>query len=237
MPRSGGVYALPSPPNPLVPNTLAKAEDLNTTLTDIATALTGSVPTDGSASLAGDLNANGHNISGVNGLTATGLTATNVTSTGTITGNAINTTGSIAAAGNITSSANMSVTGNLTANGEAFLNGLAINSYDSWGWSFSRNATTGGHYENHTSDGQHADLWVGGVRQWIGYNITLMRLDGSGNLAVHGTVTPGGVLLSLPDVATSDPRRELQAMLDGGQLDVARALSLLIALAVERVPA
>lgn len=55
MPRSGGSYSLPSPPHPLVANTLAKAEDLNTVHTDIASALTGSVPVDGSAAMTGAL--------------------------------------------------------------------------------------------------------------------------------------------------------------------------------------
>jgi len=62
MPRSGGTYTLPSPPNPLVANTLAKAADMNTTFSDLATALTGSVPVDGSAPMTGNLNVNGHNV-------------------------------------------------------------------------------------------------------------------------------------------------------------------------------
>ena len=54
MPRAGGVYTLPAG-NPVVTLTVISSSWANTTLSDIATALTGSVPTDGSAPLTGQL--------------------------------------------------------------------------------------------------------------------------------------------------------------------------------------
>lgn len=87
MPRTGGTYYLPSPPMPLVPGTLAAAEDMNTIFSDIATALTNSVPTDGSAAITGNLNLNGYSITG-----ATNISAGNVNASGTVTAPVFNAT-------------------------------------------------------------------------------------------------------------------------------------------------
>jgi microcystin-dependent protein len=55
MPRnSQGLYTLPAG-NPVVPNTLIESVWANTTMTDIAAALTASLPRDGSAPMTGDL--------------------------------------------------------------------------------------------------------------------------------------------------------------------------------------
>jgi hypothetical protein len=175
--------------------------------------------------------------SGVNvpNVTATGtvhasgaISGSNVTATGNLSGSSITTTGNLSAAGisssgNITASANMSATGNLEVDGSTYLNSLAIDSFDNWGWNFYRSGADGGHYESHTSDGQHYDRWLSAVRIWVGYSTTLMQLDGSGNLSVHGTVTPGGVLLDAPAGATN-AKETLQTMLDSGKIDVGQAL-------------
>jgi hypothetical protein len=54
MPRAGGVYTLPAG-NPVVTLTVISSSWANTTMSDIATALTGSLPTDGSAPMTGPL--------------------------------------------------------------------------------------------------------------------------------------------------------------------------------------
>ena len=55
MPRnSQGLYTLPAG-NPVVPNTLIEANWANPTMDDIAAALTGSLPRDGSAPMTGPL--------------------------------------------------------------------------------------------------------------------------------------------------------------------------------------
>lgn len=54
MPRAGGVYTLPAG-NPVVTLTVISSAWANTTMSDIALALTGSVPTDGSAAMTGPL--------------------------------------------------------------------------------------------------------------------------------------------------------------------------------------
>jgi hypothetical protein len=64
---------------PFVAGTLAAAEDVNTVFQDIASALTGSVPVDGSAAFTGPVNFNNQPISGISALTATSGTFTNLT--------------------------------------------------------------------------------------------------------------------------------------------------------------
>lgn len=54
MPRAGGIYTLPAG-NPVVTLTVISSAWANTTLSDIATALTGSLPTDGTAVMTGPL--------------------------------------------------------------------------------------------------------------------------------------------------------------------------------------
>lgn len=54
MPRSGGVYTLPAG-NPVVTLTVISSAWANTTMADIATALTGSLPVDGTAPMVGPL--------------------------------------------------------------------------------------------------------------------------------------------------------------------------------------
>lgn len=54
MPRSGGVYTLPAG-NPVVTLTVISSAWANTTMSDVATALTGSLPTDGTAPMTGAL--------------------------------------------------------------------------------------------------------------------------------------------------------------------------------------
>jgi hypothetical protein len=62
MSRNGsGVYTLPAG-NPVVTGTTISSTTMNTTLTDIANALTGSLSADGQTPLSGNLNANSNKI-------------------------------------------------------------------------------------------------------------------------------------------------------------------------------
>jgi hypothetical protein len=72
MSRNGsGVYSLPSG-NPVVTNTTISSTWANNTLSDIATALTGSLAADGQTPMTGNLNANGLKIIGLVAGSATG---------------------------------------------------------------------------------------------------------------------------------------------------------------------
>lgn len=65
MSRNGsGVYSLPAG-NPVVTGTTISSTWANNTLTDIATALTGSLAADGQTPMTGNLNANGYKIVGL----------------------------------------------------------------------------------------------------------------------------------------------------------------------------
>jgi microcystin-dependent protein len=70
MPRdSNGLYTLPTPENPVIPDTLIEADWANITMNDVADALTGSLPRDGSAPMTGQLDL--LNVPPVNGRHAT----------------------------------------------------------------------------------------------------------------------------------------------------------------------
>jgi hypothetical protein len=72
MSRNGsGVYSLPSG-NPVVTNTTISSTWANNTLSDIATALTGSLAADGQTPMTGNLNANGLKVIGLVAGSATG---------------------------------------------------------------------------------------------------------------------------------------------------------------------
>ena len=89
MPRSSGTYTLPAG-NPVVTGTTITSTWANTTLSDIATALTGSVATDGTSPMTGALQMGNNKISGVADGTATSDVATvNQISNPTITGGTI----------------------------------------------------------------------------------------------------------------------------------------------------
>ena len=71
MPRSSGTYTLPAG-NPVTTGTTITSTWANTTLSDIATALTGSVATDGTSPMTGILQMGNNKITGVaNGTAST----------------------------------------------------------------------------------------------------------------------------------------------------------------------
>jgi len=189
MPRSGGTYSLPSPPNPLVANTLAKAGDMNTTFTDIATALTNSLPLDGSAAMTGNLNANSHNITNIGTVVANNAAFTQI-----VAANVQSTVGSYLAP----------LQQDLNANNHEISNiSTVVASIASFAALTVANPST-----------FSSDLYVHGV------------------LYLHSGTSPYSAM-----GAMRTPREELQAMLDSGTIDLSRGVTLLMELALDRVPA
>jgi len=86
MSRNGsGVYSLPAG-NPVVTGTTITSTWANNTLTDIATALTGSVAADGQTAMTGTLQMGSNQITGLaDPATAQGAVTVNFLSTGTYT--------------------------------------------------------------------------------------------------------------------------------------------------------
>jgi hypothetical protein len=107
MSRNGtGVYSLPAG-NPVVTNTTISSTWANTTLTDIATALTGSLASDGQTPATGNLDMNSNKIVNL--------------AAGTTTGDAVNYTQFLAAFVNPTITGDLIVTGNGTFQGTGFV--------------------------------------------------------------------------------------------------------------------
>jgi hypothetical protein len=89
MPRSSGTYTLPAG-NPVVTGTTITSTWANTTFSDVATALTGSVATDGTSPMTGILQMSNNKITGVaDGTAATDVATVNQISNPTITGGTI----------------------------------------------------------------------------------------------------------------------------------------------------
>lgn len=89
MPRSSGTYTLPAG-NPVVTGTTITSTWANTTLSDIATALTNSVATDGSAPMVGALQMGNNKITGVaDGVASSDVATVNQIANPTITGGTI----------------------------------------------------------------------------------------------------------------------------------------------------
>jgi hypothetical protein len=107
MSRNGsGVYSLPAG-NPVVTGTSISSTWSNTTLSDIATALTGSVASDGQTPMTGNLDMNSQKIV----LLANGTVSTDAINLGQLT----------AALTNTTVTGNLTVTGNGTFQGTGFV--------------------------------------------------------------------------------------------------------------------
>jgi hypothetical protein len=107
MSRNGsGVYSLPAG-NPVVTGTSISSTWSNTTLSDIATALTGSVASDGQTPMTGNLDMNSQKIV----LLANGTVSTDAINLGQLT----------AALTNTTVTGNLTVTGNGSFGGTGFL--------------------------------------------------------------------------------------------------------------------
>jgi len=107
MSRNGsGVYSLPAG-NPVVTGTSISSTWSNTTLSDIATALTGSVASDGQTPMTGNLDMNSQKVVSL--------------ANGTVSTDAINLGQLTAALTNPTITGNLTVTGNGTFQGTGFL--------------------------------------------------------------------------------------------------------------------
>jgi hypothetical protein len=107
MSRNGsGTYSLPAG-NPLVTNTTISSTWANNTLTDLATAMTGSVAADGQTTLTGNLQMNSNNLTGL--------------AVGTTTGDSVEYSQLAALLVSPTITGNLTVTGNGTFQGTGYV--------------------------------------------------------------------------------------------------------------------
>jgi hypothetical protein len=208
MPRNSGIYNLPSPPMPLVANTLATAEDLNVTLSDIAVALTGSIASDGTTPITGDLNMNTHNIGGVGTLNAAAVTTPSLNATAGNIG--------ILAGPMNANNQNILNVGNLTG-ASATINNLTVGNItpvNVWATTvYAGLPAISDFYLGHTAPNRILnwaanwyDAWTEGTgqRSWNSPSGALMTLDGSGNAAIAGSLNvPSNVTVGGTGIAYS----------------------------------
>jgi hypothetical protein len=201
MSRNGsGVYTLPAG-NPVIAGTTIATSWANNTLNDLASAMTGSVASDGQTPMTGNLNLNNNNINNVASLTAAGNISTlNLSYTGTLTGG----TGVInIGSGQIYKDASGNVGLGVTPNAWATTNSVkALQTSSGALWNFSTNflylgqnyywngtnriyINTDGATEYQQNAGTH--IWSTAPSGTAGTTATLserMRIDSSGNVGI-----------------------------------------------------
>ena len=125
MSRNGsGVYSLPAG-NPVIPNTTISTTWANNTLTDLATAVTGSIASDGQTPITGALQMGNNKITALaNGTAPTDAVNLSQLNDPFITGN-VDIAGTLHVAGATTLDSTLSVGSNLTVTGNGTFNGTS----------------------------------------------------------------------------------------------------------------
>lgn len=160
---------------PLVPDTLAAAEDLNTVLQDIAAAITGSMAVDGSTAFTGSVNFNNQAIGGIGNLSATG----------TITGAVLNASSSINAP-TITGT-NVNVSGFVQSGGGRLISTHAGGNPSIVVWDTSQNLALG------IMLGSGGSLYFAGFDGSGNYSgLNLGHFDTGGNFTAQGSIAAAG---------------------------------------------
>jgi hypothetical protein len=113
-----------------------------------------------------------------------------------LSGGTINGTLNVTTALNVSGSA--SVQGNIAA-GASMLAGAYYVGTDSSGWGFAKDGS-GNHIQQHISGWYDAWAASGGIRTWVGTNVALMTLNGSGGLTIAdgNAIKPGGGTWTAP---------------------------------------
>ena len=129
MSRNGsGTFSLYTPGNPVVNGTTIDVNWANNTLSDIATALTQSIASDGQTPITANIPMNSHKITGLAAGSSSGdalsygqagVNVADLTTSGAVTVG-----GAASVGGNLTVTGNASVTGNLTITGTSSGKGL-----------------------------------------------------------------------------------------------------------------
>ena len=251
MSRNGsGVYSLPAG-NPVVTGTVIASTWANNTLTDIASALTGSVAADGQTPMSGDLDMNTNKVINLEAGTVAGnaieydqfvnATTTNVNITGgTINGTTIGVT--TPASGRFT---NLEATGTLTAGGATTLSStLAVTGVATFAANSQFNGTgalklpvgttaqqptpaTGMIRYNSTLsnfEGYYAASWIpiGGV---AGGSNTQVQYNNSGALAGSSVFTFDGTTLTVPKIAFASSNTPSLTNYQGGAITSGTAVA------------
>jgi hypothetical protein len=245
MSRNGtGTYNLPAG-NPVVTGTVIASTWANSTLTDIASALTGSVAADGQTPMTGDLDMNTNKITNVEPGTVAGnaieydqfvaatTTAVNITG-GTIDGTPIgNTTRSsgkfttLDANGATTLTSTLAVTGVATFAADSQFNGTGALKIPVGTTAQQPTPATGMIRYNSTLsnfEGYYASSWIpiGGV---AGGSNTQVQYNNAGALAGSSAFTFNGTTLTVPKIAFASSNTPSLTNYQGGALIAGTAVA------------
>jgi hypothetical protein len=202
MSRNGsGVYSLPAG-NPVVTGTTISSSWANTTLSDIATALTGSIAADGQTAMTGNLQMGNNKVTGLAVATATGdalsynqaATVTTLTTTGNVTiGGTLTLTGGLTLNGNVTvgDSSSDTLTVNATstfAAGATFSSTLTANGAATFSSTFAANGgTTLG---DASGDALTINSSAVSIPNGLNFDSNTLVIDATNNRVGVGTASP-----------------------------------------------
>jgi hypothetical protein len=192
MSRNGsGVYSLPAG-NPVVTGTTISSSWANTTLSDIATALTGSIAADGQTAMTGNLQMGNNKITGLAVATATG-DALSYGQAATVT--TLTTTGNVTIGGTLTLTGGLTLNGNVTV-GDASTDTLTVNATSTFaaGATFSSTfaANGGATLGDASGDALTINSSAVSIPNGLNFDSNTLVIDATNNRVGVGTASPAG---------------------------------------------
>jgi hypothetical protein len=194
MSRNGsGTYSLPAG-NPVVTGTTISSSWANTTLSDIASALTGSVASDGQTPMTGNLQMGSNKITGLAVATATG-DALSYNQAATVT--TLTTTGNVTIGGTLTLTGGLTLNGNVTV-GDSSSDTLTVNATSTFaaGATFSSTfAANGGTTLGDASgDALTINSSAVSIPNGLNFDSNTFVIDATNNRVGVGTASPARIL-------------------------------------------
>jgi hypothetical protein len=190
MSRNGsGVYSLPAG-NPVVTGTTISSSWANTTLSDIATALTGSIAADGQTAMTGNLQMGNNKVTGLAVASATG-DALSYNQAATVT--TLTTTGNVTIGGTLTLTGGLTLNGNVTV-GDASTDTLTVNATSTFaaGATFSSTfaANGGATLGDASGDALTINSSAVSIPNGLNFDSNTFVIDATNNRVGVGTASP-----------------------------------------------
>jgi hypothetical protein len=212
MSRNGsGVYSLPAG-NPVVTGTTISSSWANTTLSDIATALTGSVAADGQTAMTGNLQMGNNKVTGLAVASATG-DALSYNQAATVT--TLTTTGNVTIGGTLTLTGGLTLNGNVTV-GDSSSDTLTVNATSTFaaGATFSSTfaANGGATLGDASGDALTINSSAVSIPNGLNFDSNTLVIDATNDRVGIGTSSPSGKLdVVLTDNGNIDIRQNASA--------------------------
>jgi hypothetical protein len=215
MSRNGsGVYSLPAG-NPVVTGTTISSSWANTTLSDIASALTGSIAADGQTPMTGNLQMGNNKITGLAVATASG-DALSYAQAATIS--ALTVTGNATVGGTLTLTGGLTLNGNVTV-GDASTDTLTVNATSTFaaGATFSStfSANGGATLGDASGDALTINSSAVSIPNGLNFDSNTLVIDATNNRVGVGTASPYAPLTFASSAGTAGEANKIALFASG----------------------